>query len=417
MTDALGPIVKKSPSIALGPSPSQLIGLDTRSDKPTNPGRVQNKYVISENENTERTNIQHGALMPAEASASNARTADGLSKTQNLSALIPHAETALKTGGVQGLAENKDLTAAERKAARHGVMMEKPMPLDQGEMQTSSKDQGYDWSSDLNVLRSGEMQGGIELGRKLDQLAKTTPEVLTSMPEELRRFQKGYSSKRHSNYMQKTAPDPESKTYKSDKRHYDQWVVRREKEAQYEGLKKAASVYNGRAFSEASAKATVKIVNGVRTMSGSPLNGEPLRGIDAHLKAREVPIGYREMPGIAVNRGLGNALASVGTLVAAPFEAAGAKSGDLARDGASKKSQIAHAYGYGALNLAPGLAAKLNALPVREYFKLKSGRDLLAPLYDNAILGAEALGGFVGGLGMDKALDGGRKKDRGRHNK
>ena len=67
--DVLGALAKKSPSNPLGPrmSPSLGIGLETRSGKPANPARVQNEYVISENKNTDRTNTQRAAPTPAPA--------------------------------------------------------------------------------------------------------------------------------------------------------------------------------------------------------------------------------------------------------------------------------------------------------------------------------------------------------------
>jgi hypothetical protein len=223
VTDALGTLAKKSSSNPLGlrMSPSLGIGLENRSDKPVNPVRVQNEYVISENENTDRTNTQRAVPAPtwgvppvtpkvkpkiapatppfqnpdrlrqwvkdaqaqtrlqpqqrtvspgvqsvsAEASASNARTAEALSKTTDFSAIIPHLETALKTGGAQGnaevqnlieqmdqrvpghghqlaaelgsktQAENKYPTATERKAARHGEMMEPEIASDQNQQE------------------------------------------------------------------------------------------------------------------------------------------------------------------------------------------------------------------------------------------------------------------------------------------
>jgi len=251
--------------------------------------------------------------------------------------------------------------------------------------------------SELEVVRSGDVQGGIAVGRKLDQLARTNPEALKSLHRELQSYQKGYSAKLHSNYMEKKAPKPSSPNYASEKRKYDKWVERREQEAQLEGLKKAGNHWNNKAFVRAPTETTVNLASGVRSLGGNPLHNNTQIGINNRLKALDIPKGYRNLPGIQVSQGLGEGLAFAGGLPAAPFEAAGRVSRTLALEGVAKKSQIAHAYGHAALNLAPGLATKVNAAVVRAYMKVKKS-NLLDPVYDNAIMLGETVGDALSAL-------------------
>ena len=255
--------------------------------------------------------------------------------------------------------------------------------------------------SDLEVVRSGDIQGGVAVGRKLDQLARTNPKALKSLHRELQSYQKGYSAKLHSNYMEKKAPKPSSPNYRSEKRKYDKWLERREQEAQYEGLKKAGSHWHNNAFVRAPTETTVNLVSGVRSLAGNPLHNNTQVGIDNRLKELDIPRGYRNLPGIQVSQGLGKGLAMAGNVYSAPVEAAGSVSRALSLEGASKKSQIAHAYGYAGLNAAPSAGVKLNKLAVEAFREIRGKRNFLDTVYDGAI----DLGESLLDLSMDWALE------------